>query len=47
MYLADNSIFIAIASFLAVFNFSKAKNKDGETIEPEVDYAGFIRYEAC
>lgn len=44
MHLADKSIFIAIASLLAVFDFSKAKDKYGGTIEPEVDYAGFIRY---
>ena len=43
MYLADSSIFLAVASILAVFNITKAKDRDGYEVEPEVDFRGFIR----
>jgi len=44
LFLADNSIFIAIATMLYVFNISKAKDQDGVEITPAVEYDGFIRY---
>ena len=44
MFFAMNSIFIGIATMLYVFNISKAKDKDGREIVPEVDFRGFIRY---
>ena len=43
MYFAHNSIFIAIAQMLYVFNFSKARNDAGREITPGVEYDGFIR----
>ncbi|KAA1478712.1 cytochrome P450 [Dentipellis sp. KUC8613] len=42
MHLADNSIFIYIASILYIFRIVKAVGDDGVDIEPEVDYDGFI-----
>ena len=44
MYLADNSIFLAVASILSVFEISKKQDKAGKVVEPEVDFSGFIRY---
>ncbi len=44
MYLAENSVFLAIATLLAVFNISKAVDPvTGEEITPDVEYDGFIR----
>ncbi|KAF7974983.1 hypothetical protein HWV62_10733 [Athelia sp. TMB] len=42
MSLAENSVFLAIATLLYVFNISKAKNASGEDITPAVEYDGFI-----
>ena len=44
MLLAGNSIFLAVASMLQVFQIEKAKGSDGRMITPEVDFNGFIRY---
>ena len=44
MHLAENSIFIAVASLLSTFDFSKARDGDGNVVEPIVDFTGFIRY---
>lgn len=43
MYFAHNSIFIAIAQMLCVYNFSKSRDEAGHEITPEVEYDGFIR----
>lgn len=43
MHLADNSIFITVASILAVFNITKYRDANGVEITPTVDYSGFIR----
>ncbi|TFY60461.1 hypothetical protein EVG20_g7406 [Dentipellis fragilis] len=42
MHLADNSIFIYIASILHIFRIVKAVDDEGVEIEPDVDYDGFI-----
>lgn len=44
MQLADNSIFLTIATVLAGFNISKKVDKAGAVIEPEVHFSGFIRH---
>jgi len=44
MYLADNSIFITVASMLAVFDITKDRDAKGEEITPCVDYSGFISH---
>ncbi|KAK0482393.1 cytochrome P450 [Armillaria novae-zelandiae] len=45
MYLAENSVFLAIATMLAVFNISKAVDPvTGEEITPDVEYDGFISH---
>ena len=44
MSLAENSVFLAIATLLYVFSISKAKDADGEDITPAVEYDGFIWY---
>lgn len=44
MHFAHNSIFIAIARMLYVFNFTKAVDKNGNEITPEVEYSGFISH---
>ena len=44
MHLAENSIFIAVASLLSTFDFSKARDGVGNVVEPIVDFTGFIRY---
>ncbi|KAH8116168.1 cytochrome P450 [Phellopilus nigrolimitatus] len=44
MHLAENSIFIAVATMLSVFDISKSKDSNGIIIEPEVDYSGFISH---
>lgn len=43
MHLADNSIFITVASILAVFNIIKYRDVNGVELTPTVDYSGFIR----
>ncbi|KAL5476745.1 hypothetical protein ACEPAI_2931 [Sanghuangporus weigelae] len=44
MHLAEHSIFLIVASMLAVFNIMKAKDAAGHVIEPEVDFRGFISH---
>jgi len=44
LFLADNSIFLAIATMLCVFNISKAKDQHGVEITPAVEYDGFISH---
>ena len=43
MYLAQNSIFIAISMMLYAFNISMATDEKGDSIVPEVEYEGFMR----
>ena len=43
MHLAENSIFLAVASILQVFEIQKAKDLNGVKITPVVDFNGFIR----
>ena len=43
MHLADNSIYITIATILATFNITKEKGPDGKEIYPETDFVGFVR----
>ncbi|KAK0215658.1 cytochrome P450 [Armillaria fumosa] len=45
MYLAENSVFLAIATMLAVFNISKVADPvTGEEITPDIEYDGFISH---
>lgn len=45
MYLAENSVFLAIVTVLTVFNISKAVDPvTGEEITPDVEYDGFISH---
>ncbi|EKM56447.1 uncharacterized protein PHACADRAFT_92801 [Phanerochaete carnosa HHB-10118-sp] len=44
MYFAHNSVFIAIARMLYVFNFSKTRDHVGNEITPEIEYGGFISH---
>jgi len=45
MYLAENSLFIAAATILFIFQISKATDpENGREIVPEIEYDGFIRY---
>ncbi len=43
MFLALNSVFIAVAMILYVFDISKTQDENGQEIVPEVEYDGFIR----
>ena len=43
MYLAQNSIFIAICMMLYVFDISMAVDEGGEPVVPDVEYQGFMR----
>lgn len=43
MFLAENAVFLYIASLLYVFKIVNAKDSMGRDIEPEVDYDGFLR----
>lgn len=44
-FIADNSMWLMIASILATFDISKAKDRDGREIVPEVEYvAGIISH---
>lgn len=43
MFLALNSIFIGIATLLYIFDISKARDENGDEIEPVPDFRGFIR----
>lgn len=42
MFLALNSIYIAVAGMLYALNISKATDEKGEEILPEIEYDGFI-----
>ncbi|PSR74371.1 hypothetical protein PHLCEN_2v9879 [Hermanssonia centrifuga] len=42
MFLALNSVFIAVAMILYVFDISKTQDENGQEIVPEVEYDGFI-----
>jgi len=44
LFLADNSIFLAIATMLYVFHISKANDQHSAEITPAIEYDGFIRY---
>ncbi|KLO13999.1 cytochrome P450 [Schizopora paradoxa] len=44
MHLADNSIFITVASILAVFSITKCRDANGEELTPVIDYSGFISH---
>jgi len=45
MYLAIDSMFLAIAMSLATLNIDKKKDANGQYIEPQVEYTtGSIRY---
>ncbi|KAI0259000.1 cytochrome P450 [Gloeopeniophorella convolvens] len=44
IHLAENSVFLYVASILYLFNISKARDADGREIVPEVDYDGFISH---
>jgi hypothetical protein len=41
-YLANDTVWIAIARILAVFTISKAKDANGNVIEPEMAYVTAI-----
>jgi hypothetical protein len=41
-YLANDTVWIAIARILAVFTISKAKDANGNVIEPEIAYVTTI-----
>jgi hypothetical protein len=44
-YLALDSVWIAVASILAVFDLTKAVEDDGKVIEPRCEYfSGLARY---
>ncbi|KAJ7054503.1 cytochrome P450 [Mycena amicta] len=42
MHIAENSVFIAIATMLSMFRITKAQDPKGMVIEPIVEYDGFI-----
>ncbi|KAJ7735092.1 cytochrome P450 [Mycena maculata] len=42
MHLAENSVFIAIATILCMLRISKSVDKQGNVLEPAVEYDGFI-----
>ncbi|KAJ7098285.1 cytochrome P450 [Mycena epipterygia] len=44
MHIAENSVFIAIATILCVFRISKSVNEHGKVLEPAVEYDGFISH---
>ena len=39
-HLAENMIFIALVTFLFAFDISPEKDRNGQTIMPEVRYTG-------
>jgi cytochrome P450 len=43
LYLAENSVFLGIATILTVFDISRAVDEMGREVVPEVEYDGFIR----
>ncbi|KAF7291950.1 Cytochrome P450 [Mycena indigotica] len=42
LHVAENSVFIAIATILAMFRITKARDPEGKVLEPIVEYDGFI-----
>ncbi|KAJ6491288.1 cytochrome P450 [Mycena vitilis] len=44
MHIAENSVFIAIATMLCVFRISKLVDEEGKVVEPVVAYDGFISH---
>lgn len=44
MHIAENSVFIAIATILCMFRVSKSVDEQGKVVEPVVEYDGFIRF---
>lgn len=44
--LADDALFGTIAALLSLFNFAKARKENGQVIEPEVRFDGFIAHPA-
>ncbi|KAJ7928145.1 cytochrome P450 [Mycena leptocephala] len=43
MHLAENSVFIAIATMLCMFRISKSIDEQSRVVDPTVEYDGFIR----
>jgi hypothetical protein len=43
LYLAENSVFLGIATILAVFDIRRTVDEMGREVVPEVEYDGFIR----
>ncbi|KAF7334294.1 Cytochrome P450 [Mycena sanguinolenta] len=44
MHIAENSVFIAIATILCMFRISKSVDEQGNVVEPVVEYNGFISH---
>ncbi|KAJ7253713.1 cytochrome P450 [Mycena haematopus] len=44
MHIAENSVFIAIATILCMFRISKCVDEQGRVVEPVVEYDGFISH---
>ncbi|KAF9461370.1 cytochrome P450 [Collybia nuda] len=44
-YLANDTVWIAIASVLAVFDIRKSVNRDGKEVTPEVEFTSGINYQ--
>ncbi|KAJ7707838.1 cytochrome P450 [Mycena metata] len=44
MHIAENSVFIAVVTILCMFRISKSVDEQGSTIEPVVEYDGFISH---
>ncbi|KAJ7669343.1 cytochrome P450 [Mycena polygramma] len=44
MHIAENSVFIAIATMLCVFCISKLVDEEGKVVEPVIAYDGFISH---
>ncbi|TDL24453.1 cytochrome P450 [Rickenella mellea] len=44
MHLAENSLFLTVATILATFDIAKATDADGNEITPEVEFSGFISH---
>ncbi|KAF7348556.1 Cytochrome P450 [Mycena venus] len=44
MHIADNGVFIAIATILCMFRISKSVDEQGKIVEPIIEYDGFISH---
>ncbi|KAJ6572074.1 cytochrome P450 [Mycena capillaripes] len=44
MHIAENSVFIAIATMLCMFRISKFVDEQGKVVEPVIEYNGFISH---